>query len=221
MMQDQGIMKKRNPLEEQRGGADLRWGEFLHPRRRKEGDNDTHRYILVYRPTQWLGEEFPMKDDGIISWDGEWRRGKGWEYGCWRANIKPGLQFLPFSFHSQYSSPSSGLNSFQLYNRDGLLRALSHPALLWPLSPLSTHSLEVSPPKPQIHGNLWWASLCFIQCSNASSRRAEFSIFWSNLPLHAYTPSIHLPPLYLSLSHCSLFIALPHCYNMPHLFVFV
>lgn len=95
-----------------------------------------------------------MKGDGIISWNGEWRRGKGWEYGCWRANIKPGLQFLPFSFHCQHSSPSSGLNSLQLYNHDGRLTALSQPALLWPLSPLSTHSLKGFPPKPQIHGNL-------------------------------------------------------------------
>lgn len=50
----------------------------MHPRRRKEGSNDTHRYILVYM----VGREFPMKGDGIISWNGEWRRGKGWEYGC-------------------------------------------------------------------------------------------------------------------------------------------
>ena len=65
---------------------------------------------------------------------------------------------------------------------------------------------------------------CVYKCSNNSScAHAKFSIFWSNLPLHAYTLWIHLLPIYLSLNrnHCSPCIALPKCYDISHFYVFV
>lgn len=138
----------RNNEEEKsfRRAEGRRWPLIRRIFASQEKEQEWQGYTQVHTSiwTQCLGEEFPVKSDGIISWDGEWTRRKGWDYGCWRANIKPGLQFLPFSFHSQYSNPSSGLNSLQLYNHDGLLKVLSHPAFPWPLSPLSTHSLEGS-----------------------------------------------------------------------------